>query len=77
MAGFCMYGDCGYKSIGSCEKNIVAFSVFRTMCQHCFCFTANELSGSLQSHLRVRPFRGVSILYITRFCFHSRTSSFT
>ena len=28
MAGpVCMYGDCGYKSIGSCEKNILAFLV--------------------------------------------------
>ena len=62
MAGLCMYGDCGYKSIGSCEKNIVAFSVFRTVCQHSSCFTANELSGSLQSHLRAGPFRVVSIL---------------
>ena len=77
MAGLCMYGDCGYKSIGSCEKNIMAFSAFRTMCQHNSCFTANEPSGSLQSHLRVRSFRVVSILCITRFCFHSRTSSFT
>ena len=53
MAGLCMYGDCGYKSIGSCEKNIVAFSVFRTRCRHGSYFPANELSGSLPSHLRV------------------------